>query len=105
MELKLIYVESQITKMLSPQLLAHVWDNMSKESRAQVEKTQKHRIDYDGELMYVDAAGDQFSNISPSEAFKGREVDFKKDLRVGLGDYAEAMDPYPTIWCSARLKA
>jgi len=32
---------------------------MSKESRAQVEKTQKHRTDYDGELMYVDAAGDR----------------------------------------------
>ena len=31
---------------------------MSKESRAQVEKTQQHRMDYDGELMYVDAAVD-----------------------------------------------
>ena len=47
----------------------------------------------------------EFSNISPSEAFKGREVYFKKDLRVGFGDYAEAMNPHPTIWSSARLKA
>jgi len=32
-------------------------------------------------------------NLSPAEAFIGR-VDFKRDLSLGFGEYAEAMDPY-----------
>lgn len=33
------------------------------------------------------------ANISPSEAFLGRKLDFKRDLRVGFGEYCEVFDP------------
>jgi hypothetical protein len=34
------------------------------------------------------------TNISPFEAFKGRKVDYHRDIRIDFGDYAEALDPY-----------
>jgi len=33
-------------------------------------------------------------NISPFEAFNGRKINFKRDLRVGFGDYCEIVDRY-----------
>ena len=30
-----------------------------------------------------------YINLSPREAFSGRKIDFKRDLRIGFGDYAE----------------
>jgi hypothetical protein len=33
------------------------------------------------------------SNISPSEAFRGRKIDYKRDLRLGFGEYCEVFDP------------
>jgi hypothetical protein len=33
-----------------------------------------------------------FSNVSPLEAFSGRKVDFKRDLRIGFGEYAEVFN-------------
>ena len=44
-------------KSKEPQLFAHIWSNMSKETRAQVEKIQQQKADYSGELMYVDNVG------------------------------------------------
>ena len=31
-------------------------------------------------------------NLSPVEAFRGRKIDFNKDLRVGFGEYCEVVD-------------
>ena len=33
------------------------------------------------------------ANISPSEAFFGRKLNYKRDLRVGFGEYCEVFDP------------
>jgi hypothetical protein len=61
-----------------PQLFAHLWGNMSKESRSQVEKIQQHKMDYEGNLMYVDAAGDPVAlgadGAVPAGAVKVMEV-------------------------------
>jgi hypothetical protein len=35
-----------------------------------------------------------FANVSPTEAFSGRKVNYRRDLRIGFGEYAEAHDPY-----------
>jgi hypothetical protein len=45
------------------------------------------------------------SNLSPIEAFKGRKVDFKKDLRIGFGEYAEVFNPYSDNSMSPRTIA
>jgi hypothetical protein len=34
-----------------------------------------------------------FADISPREAFTGRKLDFKRDLRCGFGDYMEVVHP------------
>jgi hypothetical protein len=33
--------------------------------------------------------------IAPREAFLGRKTDYKRDLRVGFGDYCQVVNPYP----------
>jgi hypothetical protein len=45
------------------------------------------------------------TNISPTEAFKGRKIDFKRDLRVGFGEYAEVFDPYSDNTMRPRTQA
>ena len=45
------------------------------------------------------------TNISPTEAFKGRKLDFKRDLRIGFGEYAEAFDPYSDNTMRPRTNA
>lgn len=34
------------------------------------------------------------NRVSPREGFTGRKVDFKRDLRIGFGDYAQVYNPY-----------
>jgi hypothetical protein len=45
------------------------------------------------------------TSISPTEAFKGRKIDWKTDLRVGFGDYAECVDPYADNTLKSRTHA
>jgi hypothetical protein len=35
-----------------------------------------------------------FVNVSPAEAFKGRKVNYNKDLRIGCGEYFEVFNLY-----------
>ena len=37
--------------------MAHLWGNMSKESRTQVERLSQQSMDNNGELMFVGATG------------------------------------------------
>jgi hypothetical protein len=48
-----------------PKLFSHLWGNLSKESRTQVERLQQQRMDHCGELMFVDAAGDPCNGNDP----------------------------------------
>jgi hypothetical protein len=45
------------------------------------------------------------SNISPSEAFRGRKIDFKRDLRLGFGEYCEVFDPRADNSMRSRTQA
>lgn len=45
------------------------------------------------------------SNISPAEAFSGRKIDYKIDLRCSFGDYAEVHDPYADNTLKPRTQA
>jgi len=45
------------------------------------------------------------SNISLTEAFKGRKIDYNKDLRIGFGEYVEAFDPYSDNTMRPRTQA
>jgi hypothetical protein len=44
-------------------------------------------------------------NISPSEAFRGRKIDYKRDLRLGFGEYCEVFDPRSDNTMRARTQA
>jgi len=41
------------------QLFSHLWNNLSKESKAQVERVQQQQAQSDGVLVYVDVNGDE----------------------------------------------
>jgi hypothetical protein len=45
------------------------------------------------------------TNISPVEAFSGRKIDFRIDLRCSFGDYAEVHDPYADNTLKPRTQA
>jgi hypothetical protein len=40
-----------------PQLFAHLWNNISKESRIQIERIQQQSMNFEGELEYLDRDG------------------------------------------------
>jgi hypothetical protein len=31
--------------------------------------------------------------LSPIELFKGRKIDYKRDVRIGFGEYVQALNP------------
>jgi hypothetical protein len=44
-------------------------------------------------------------NISPSEAFRGRKADYKRDLRVGFGEYCEVLNANTNNTMPSRTQA
>ena len=53
--------------------MAHLWGNMSKESRTQVERLSQQSMDNNGELMFVGATG-AICNENDDGATKVMEV-------------------------------
>ena len=45
------------------------------------------------------------TNISPAEAFKGRKIDFKRDLKIGLENMRKPWILMRTTRCDQRPKA
>ena len=53
----------------------------------------KHLVSYAVSSLNMMPCGTRVDNISPREAFTGRKIDYKRDLKVAFGDYIQANVP------------